>query len=295
MTSLFRSYIFRFFIGFLIVLIISPIPALLLTHESSYLKGLLGIFYNSVHFPSISIPMIDWMHESILFSPQPIMSSKTALHASGHSTPLFPYIWEVYFFSITRFTLTLAIGFFISLAIGRVFLKAPKSLKKYILLLHWVPYSFSTVVLQCSIILFSLYIAKYITVPFFSSLIIIFSTSMIIVMQAIKKWLPFLSKTEDHEIRDSSFLVNTLFMELASNHKSILSSIILSFCFMECIFHTHGLLQFMIQFGGNSPTVVTIGLLLLYIPYIVLSFFQSLWRTNHSKQQTYAVTRTLLK
>ncbi|PEB54301.1 hypothetical protein CON65_22405 [Bacillus pseudomycoides] len=295
MTSLFRSYIFRFFIGFLIVLIISPIPALLLTHESSYLKGLLGIFYNSVHFPSISIPMIDWMHESILFSPQPIMNSKTALHASGHSTPLFPYMWEVYFFSITRFTLTLAIGFFISLAIGRVFFKAPKSLKKYILLLHWVPYSFSTVVLQCSIILFSLYIAKYITVPFFSSLIIIFSTSMIIVIQAIKKWLPFLSKTEDHEIRDSSFLVNTLFIALASNHKSILSSIILSFCFMECIFHTNGLLQFIIQFGGSSPTVVTIGLLLLYIPYIVLSFFQSLWRTNHSKQQTYAVTRTLLK
>ncbi|MDZ5607712.1 hypothetical protein U2I54_11555 [Bacillus pseudomycoides] len=295
MSSLFRSYTYRFLAGFLIIFIISPLPAILLMHESSYLKGLLGIFHNFAHFPSISIPMIDWMHESILFSSQPIINSTTTLHVPGQSPLLFPYMWEVYFLSIVRFTLTLAIGFFISLAIGRLFLKAPKQLKKYISILRWIPYSFSTALLQCSIVLISLYIAKYITIPFLSSLIIICSTSMIIVIQAIKKWIPFLNKTEEHDIRDSSFLINTLFMAIVSNHKSILSSIILSFFYMECIFHTKGLLQFIIQFGGSSPTVVTIGLLLIYIPYIILSFLQSVWTTNQSKHQTYAISKTIIK
>ncbi|PFX48783.1 hypothetical protein COL31_21095 [Bacillus pseudomycoides] len=295
MSSLFRSYTYRFFVGFLIILIISPIPALLLTHESSYLKGLLGIFHNPAHFPSIFIPMIDWMHESILFSSQPIINSTTTLHAPGQSTLLFPYMWEVYFLSIVRFTFTLAIGFSISLTMGRLFLKAPKQLKKYTSILRWIPYSFSTALLQCSIVLISLYIAKYITIPFLSSLIIISSTSMIIVIQAIKKWIPFLNKTAEHDLRDSTFLINTLFMAIVSNHKSILSSIILSFFYMECIFHTKGLLQFIIQFGGSSPTVVTIGLLLIYIPYIILSFLQSVWTTNQSKHQTYTITKTLIK
>ncbi|KYG32627.1 hypothetical protein [Bacillus gaemokensis] len=296
-SSLFRSCIYRFLLGMLFILIISPIPAILLSHESSYLKGLLGIFHNLVHLSSVSIPMIDWMHESILFSSQPIINSKvvSVSHTQGHSMLFFPYIWEVYFLSIVRFTLTLVVGFFISLAIGRAFLRTPTSFKKHTSFLRWIPYSFSTVLLQCSIILFSLYIAKYINIPFLSSLIIIFSTSMIIVIQAIKKWIPFLSKTEEHEIRDSAFLMNTLFMALVSNHKSILSSIILSFFYMECIFHAQGLLQFIIQFGGSSPIVVTIGLLLLYIPYTILSFLQSLWTTNYSKRQSYTLTRTMLK
>lgn len=295
MSSLFRSYTYRFLTGLLIILIISPIPAILLAHEPSYLKGLLGIFYNFTHFPHISIPMIDWMHESILFSSQPIINSTRMLHVSGQSTLLFPYIWEVYFLSIVRFTFTLVIGFSISLAIGHLFLKVPKQLKKYTVILRWIPYSFSTVLLQCSIVLISLHITKYITIPFLSSLIIICSASMIIIIQAIKKWIPFLNKTEEHVIRDSSFLINTLFIAIVSNHKSILSSIILSFCYMECIFHTKGLLQFIIQFGGSSPTVVTIGLLLLYIPYIILSFLQSVWTTNQSKHQTYAIAKTMIK
>ncbi|PEY34631.1 hypothetical protein CN354_17015 [Bacillus cereus] len=295
MSSLFRSYTYRFLAGLLIILFISPIPAVLLTHESSYLKGLVGIFHNLAHFPSISIPMIDWMHESILFSSQPIMNSTTALHVPGQSTLLFPYMWEVYFLSIVRFTFTLAIGFFISLAIGRLFLKTPKQFKKYTSILRWIPYSFSTALLQCAIVLISLYIAQYIKIPFFSSFIIICSTSMIIVIQAIKKWIPFLNNIEEHDIRDSSFLINTLFIAIVSNHKSILSSIILSFFYMECIFHTKGLLQFIIQFGGSSPTVVTFGLLLLYIPYIILSFLQSVWTTNQSKHQTYALAKTMIK
>ncbi|KFN04280.1 hypothetical protein D0U04_09900 [Bacillus clarus] len=291
--SLFRKHVCRFLVGFLVIFIISPIPSLFITHNSSYLNGLISIFHNLVNFPFISIPTIDWMYEPILFSSQPIMNTATMLHTSGHSTPLFPYIWEVYFLSIVRFTFTLATGFFISLAIGRLFLKTPHSLRKYTSLLRFIPYSFSAVVLQCSIILFFLYVAKYITVPFLSSFIIICSTSMIIVMQALKKWLPFLSKTDEYEIKNSAFLTDTLFIALTSNHKSILSSIILSFFFMECIFHTNGLLQFIVQFGGSSPIVVTMGLLLLYIPYSVLSLCQAL--LNYSQQQTYAFTRTMPK
>ncbi|HDR7507107.1 TPA: hypothetical protein QCX43_005781, partial [Bacillus toyonensis] len=56
-----------------------------------------------------------------------------------------------------------------------------------------------------------------------------------------------------------------------------------------------GLLQFIVQFGGTAPVIVTIGLLLLYIPYSVLSFLQALWTTNNSKQQTYTITRSIPK
>lgn len=59
---------------------------------------------------------------------------------------------------------------------------------------------------------------------------------MIIVMQAVKKWIPFLKNTNEYEIKHDSFLVDTLFLALTSNHKSILGSIILSFVFMECVF-----------------------------------------------------------
>lgn len=295
MSSLFRSSAYRFLTGLLIILIVSPIPAVLLTHESSYLKGLVGIFHNFSHFPDISIPVIDWTHEPIFFSSQPIMNSTTVLHVPGQSTLLFPYMWEVYFLSIVRFTLALTIGFFISLAIGRLFLQAPKWLRKYTFILRWIPYSFSTVLLQCAIVLISLYIARYITIPFFSSFIIICSTSMIIVMQAIKKWIPFLNTIEEYNRHHSSFLINTLFMAIFSNNRSVFSSIILSFFYMECIFHTKGLLQFIIQFGGSSPTIVTIGLLLIYIPYIILSLLQSIWTTNQSNHQTYIISKTTIK
>lgn len=217
------------------------------------------------------------------------------IHTSSHSSPLFPYIWEIYFLSIVRFTFTLVIGFFISLGIGHLFLKAPRSVRKCTSLLRRIPYSFGTVILQCSVLLLLLYIAEFMKVPFFSSFIIVCSTSMIIVLQAIKKWLPFLNNTNEYEIKNSAFLVDTLFMALTSNHKSILSSIILSFVFMECVFHVNGLLQFIVQFGGNAPIVVAIGLLLLYIPYSVLSFLQTLWTTNYNKQQTYTLTRSISK
>ncbi|MBG9596380.1 hypothetical protein ACFVV6_06500 [Bacillus mycoides] len=287
--SLLRSHICKFIAGVLIIFVISPLPALFITHNYSYLTGFVSIFHNLAQPSSISIPTIDWMHEPILFS------ANQLVHTSNHSSPLFPYIWEIYFLSIVRFTFTLVIGFFISLGIGHLFLKAPNSLKKCSSLFRWIPYSFGTVILQCSVLLSLLYISKFIKFPFFSSFIIICSTSMIIVMQAIRKWLPFLNTTNEYEIKNSSFLVDTLFIALTSNHKSILSSIILSFVFMECIFHTNGLLQFIVQFGRNAPIVVTIGLLLLYIPYSILSFLQALWTTNHSKQNTYTLTRSISK
>ncbi|AIW85584.1 hypothetical protein EXW39_10705 [Bacillus mycoides] len=287
--SLLRSHICKFIAGVLIIFVISPLPALFITHNYSYLTGFVSIFHNLAQPSSISIPTIDWMHEPILFS------ANQLVHTSNHSSPLFPYIWEIYFLSIVRFTFTLVIGFFISLGIGHLFLKAPNSLKKCSSLFRWIPYSFGTVILQCSVLLSLLYISKFIKFPFFSSFIIVCSTSMIIVMQAIRKWLPFLNTTNEYEIKNSSFLVDTLFIALTSNHKSILSSIILSFVFMECIFHTNGLLQFIVQFGRNAPIVVTIGLLLLYIPYSILSFLQALWTTNHSKQNTYTLTRSISK
>lgn len=287
--SLLRSHICKFIVGIFIIFVISPLPALFITHNYSYLTGFVSIFHNLAQPSSISIPTIDWMHEPILFS------ANQLVHTSNHSSPLFPYIWEIYFLSIVRFTFTLVIGFFISLGIGHLFLKAPNSLKKCSSLFRWIPYSFGTVILQCSVLLSLLYISKFIKFPFFSSFIIVCSTSMIIVMQAIRKWLPFLNTTNEYEIKNSSFLVDTLFIALTSNHKSILSSIILSFVFMECIFHTNGLLQFIVQFGRNAPIVVTIGLLLLYIPYSILSFLQALWTTNHSKQNTYTLTRSISK
>ena len=157
------------------------------------------------------------------------------IHTSNHSTPLFPYIWEIYFISIVRFTFTLAIGFFISLGIGHLFFKVPNSFKKFTTVLKWIPYSFCTVVLQCSVLLLLLYIAQFINLPYYSSFIIVCSTAMIIVMQAVKMD-SFLKNTNEYEIKHDSFLVDTLFLALTSNHKSILGSIILSFVLWNAFF-----------------------------------------------------------
>lgn len=64
--------------------------------------------------------------------------------------------------------------------------KAPNSFKKFTTILKWIPYSFCTVILQCSVLLLLLYVAQFINLPYYSSFIIVCSTSMIIVMQAIK-------------------------------------------------------------------------------------------------------------
>lgn len=103
--SLLRSHICKFIIGVIVIFAISPIPALFITHNYSYQNGFISIFQNFAQLSSISIPKVDWMHESIFFS------ANQMIHTSNHSTPLFPYIWEIYFISIVRFTFTLAIGF----------------------------------------------------------------------------------------------------------------------------------------------------------------------------------------
>ncbi|MBL1704820.1 hypothetical protein ELE02_37060, partial [Klebsiella pneumoniae] len=109
----------KFLFGVIVIFVISPIPALFITHNYSYQNGFISIFQNFAHLSSISIPKIDWMHESIF------VSANQMIHTSNHPTPLFPYVWEIYFLSIVRFTFTLAIGFFISLGIGHLFFKAP--------------------------------------------------------------------------------------------------------------------------------------------------------------------------
>lgn len=287
--SLLRSHICKFIIGIIVIFAISPIPALFITHNYSYQNGFISIFQNFAQLSSISIPKVDWMHESIFFS------ANQMIHTSNHSTPLFPYIWEIYFISIVRFTFTLAIGFFISLGIGHLFFKVPNSFKKFTTVLKWIPYSF----LHCSITMFSLITTSIHRTIYKPSLLLIIYHRMQYFHDyryaSSKKWIPFLKNTNEYEIKHDSFLVDTLFLALTSNHKSILGSIILSFVFMECVFHANGLLQFIVQFGGNSPIIVTIGLLLLYIPYSILSFLQTLWTTNYSKQQSYTLTRSVPK
>ena len=121
--SLLRSHIYKFIVGVLIIFIISPIPTLFITHKYSYITGFISIFHNFAQLSSMTIPKIDWMHESIFFS------ANQMVHTANQSTPLFPYMWEIYFLSIVRFTFTLAIGFFISLGIGHLFLKHLNRLK----------------------------------------------------------------------------------------------------------------------------------------------------------------------
>ena len=66
--SLLRSHICKFIIGVIVIFAISPIPALFITHNS-YQNGFISIFQNFAQLSSISIPKVDWMHESI-FSQQ---------------------------------------------------------------------------------------------------------------------------------------------------------------------------------------------------------------------------------
>ncbi len=126
---------------------ISPIPALFITHNYSYQNGFISIFQNFAQLSSISIPKVDWMHESIFFS------ANQMIHTSNHSTPLFPYIWEIYFISIVRFTFYPCDRIFHKFGYRPfIFQKYLTRLKKFTTVLKWIPYSF----LHCSITMFSL-------------------------------------------------------------------------------------------------------------------------------------------
>ncbi|MGF9965779.1 hypothetical protein [Bacillus rhizoplanae] len=290
------SYMYRCLLSFMFIILISPIPAVLLSNKHSYFEVLYTIINHFVHFRSISIPMTDWIHESFFFSPyQPHSMSKSFdLHES--STPLFPYIWKLYFLSMMRLFLSLTIGFLISLRIGRFFIKLSPKNKKHFSFLRWVPFSFGTVLLQCIIITLFLFTAPYISFPYLSSLLIICSTSMIIIIQAIKTWIPFLYTMQEPKHKyDSAFLSNTLFTSLLANHKSIAGSILISFIYMECIFHVNGLFQFIVQYCISSPILVTIGLLLLYIPYMLISLLQILWKKNRHIAHIHTLSRTTIK
>ena len=177
--SLLRSHIYKFIVGVLIIFIISPIPALFITHKYSYITGFISIFHNFAQLSSMTIPKIDWMHESIFFS------ANQMVHTANQSTPLFPYMWK-YIFIDCSFYLYSCNRILHQLRDWPFIFKAPQSVKKFTSLLRWIPYSLCTVLLQCAVLLLLLYITKFIKIPYYSSFIIVCSTSMIIVMQAIK-------------------------------------------------------------------------------------------------------------
>ncbi|MEH6890878.1 hypothetical protein V7024_14350 [Bacillus sp. JJ864] len=286
------SYVYRCLFGIIIIILISPIPSVFLNSAHSYPEVLHTMINEFIHFRSITIPITDWMHESFFFfSYHPENMTK-----SLHSTALFPHIWKLYFLSMIRLFFSLAVGFFISLGIGLFFSRLSSKNKKYFLVLRWVPFSFGTVLLQCSVIILCLFLASYISFPYFSSLLIICSTSMVIIIQAIKKWIPFLYTVQKTtHIHDPAFLSNTLFVSLLANHKSIIGSILISFTYMECIFHVNGLFQFIVQYCAASPILITVGLLLLYIPYMLLSLLQLLWKRNRHAEQIHSLSRTTIE
>ncbi|PEZ03371.1 hypothetical protein CN326_18770 [Bacillus sp. AFS018417] len=296
MASSIITYVYRCLLGFVAIILISPIPAALLNDKQSYFEVLYTMINHFVHFHSISIPMTDWIHESFFFSSYQPHDISKSFNSHENSSPLFPYIWKLYFLSMMRFLLSLTVGFLLSLRIGRFFIKlSPKNRKRFSFL-RWIPFSFGTVLLQCIIITLFLFTASYISFPYFSSLLIICSTSMILIIQAIKTWIPFLyTVQETTHAHDSAFFSNTLFASLLASHKSIVSSILISFIYMECIFHVNGLFQFIVQYCVSSPTLVAIGLLLLYIPYMLISLLQILWKRNRHIARIHTLSRTTIK
>ena len=177
--SLLRSHIYKFIVGVLIIFIISPIPTLFVTHKYSYITGFISIFHNFAQLSSMTIPKIDWMHESI-FSQQ-MRWYILLINQHRYSLTCGKYIFidcSFYLYSCNRILHQLRDWPFI--------FKAPQSVKKFASLLRWIPYSLCTVLLQCAVLLLLLYITKFIKIPYYSSFIIVCSTSMIIVMQAIK-------------------------------------------------------------------------------------------------------------
>lgn len=125
--SLLRSHICKFIVGVLIIFIISPIPALFITHKYSYITGFISIFHNFAQLSSMTIPTIDWMHESILFS------ANEVVHTANQSTPLFPYIWEIYFFIDCSFYLYSCDRILHQLRDRPFIFKAPQSVKSSLL------------------------------------------------------------------------------------------------------------------------------------------------------------------
>lgn len=177
--SLLRSHICKFIVGVLIIFIISPIPALFITHKYSYITGFISIFHNFAQLSSMTIQRL--IGCTNLSYSQQMRWFTLLINQHRYSLTYGRYIFY------RLFVLPLLLRSDSSSAQDRPFIfKAPQSVKKFTSLLRWIPYSLCTVLLQCSVLLLLLYITKFMKLPYYSSFIIVCSTSMIIVMQAIK-------------------------------------------------------------------------------------------------------------
>lgn len=287
MLSLIYYHAYRFLIALTIIFMLSPLPAIFRDKELSYWNSLQNIIHDIRYIQHLSIPTIDWEHENILFSPQ------TAAHTEDPTSSTLSFIWNLYSLSMFRFLLTFILGFTISFLIGKIFLQLSKMTQRFlIILLHRLPYSLTTVMIQCAIILLCISVTRYVTIPFFPSFIIIFSTCTILVIQAMKQWLPFLYKRDERHINNFSYFISTLYVCILANRKFLIGHIIVSFFYMECIFHVDGLFQFIVQYSVTSPTLLAIGLLLIYIPYMIITVLQNLLTTNLYEKHLYSVTET---
>ncbi|WP_051758903.1 hypothetical protein [Bacillus manliponensis] len=228
----------------------------------------------------ISIMKVDWTTENILLTTQ-TSNDNTTTYAEN-KTPLgVSFIWYLYILSMFRFFLTILLGLAISLLIGKLFLQLSKTRQKHITtLLCWLPDSLTTVIIQCVIILMCISLATHVKLPFFSSFIIVISTCTVLIIQAMKQWLPFLYKKEKEHINNFLFLLSTLYTYSLANRNFLFAYITISFFYMECIFHVDGLLQFIVQYSVASPTFLAIGLLFLYLSYMFFTVLQTIITTS---------------
>lgn len=280
----------RFLIALTIIAILSPLPSVLRNNELSYWSCFIDMVNDVRHIDHLSIPKVDWTDENILFSTQ-IASAKTAIHTKNNMSSTLSFIWDLYSLSMLRFFFTFLLGLAIGFLIGCLFLRLSKRIQRYLaVLLYRLPDSLTTVVIQCAIILICISITKYVKLPFFSSFIIIVSTCTVLIIQTMTRWLPFLYRRKEQNQNDFSYLISTLCICTLTNRKFLIAYIIISFFYMECTFHVDGLLQFIVQYSVTSPILFAIGLLLLYISYMILTALQTIITTNAHYRHLQSVT-----
>lgn len=270
----------RFFITLIIICILSPLPSVLRDNELSYWNSLMNMVNDLRNINHISIMKVDWTTENILLTTQ-TSNDNTTTYVENTAPVGVSFIWYLYILSMFRFFLTILLGLTISLLIGKLFLQLSKTRQKHITtLLCWLPDSLTTVIIQCVIILMCISLATHVKLPFFSSFIIVISTCTVLIIQAMKQWLPFLYKKEKEHINNFLFLLSTLYTYSLANRNFLFAYITISFFYMECIFHVDGLLQFIVQYSVTSPTFLAIGLLFLYLSYIFFTVLQTIITTS---------------
>jgi hypothetical protein len=270
----FRSLLMDTIFFTAIIILVSCIPVLFLPGDVSFTQQIQSVLYDVLKPASVKFPSSSWTREPFLLIPSQWSegSDKEVLF------PLFPYIIGPYSVTFCSFLFSLILGFLLTIWVAKFFRYSPNFAAHILYIIKWIPTSFVTAFLQCTLIFSLCKMHRIISFPYISTVVIVISASVVFVTEAVKGWIPF-----HLTVPPSIPTGKSLFFFFLSARKAILFPMLITISFLEFLLHTDGLINFLLSYYLISPSVEVIGITMLYIPYFFFLAAQAV--IAHQKKQ----------